>query len=97
MRQSRGRTARVPWPATRHRLRLHAVLSIEVHRTDDGSAGDVDGQGLLATAQGAEVRHWPVQSGKLKLSWQPNQWPAAGETSAFNVEAARIAASVKTG
>ncbi len=38
----------------------------EVQGTRAGSVRDVDGQSVLATAKGAEVRHRPVQPGKLR-------------------------------
>ena len=37
----------------------------QVHRPLGPTVGDVDGQGLLAPAQRAEVRHRPVQADQL--------------------------------
>ncbi len=47
--------------------RLHTgAVDQEVQRTGAGTVGDVDGQGLLAAAQCAEVRHRPIQTGQFQ-------------------------------
>jgi hypothetical protein len=46
---------------------FHAgAVDQQVQGTSAGPVGDVDGQGLLATAKRAEVRHRTVEPGKLK-------------------------------
>ena len=92
-----GRTmlAFAPFPVTQ-RFDVRTVDQ-QVHRPGAALAGDLDKQGLLPSAQGAEIRHWPIKPCHLtRLATVPVACRKGSLNTPFRVRQAWIAASEKT-